>query len=176
MSGTSTAVVSVQEQERQEIVVGTKLGVVEGVERNREERERELTVASGSGNDVVDEGLGEQELPKYADVQAAMPNTSTANDTNGTAIPSANIVEPPTQAPQDTPSSTSPFTTEHVYTLKNSRGRSWLTLRILSRASQGKSHPIYHGKDVISGTVETDLEKAEGSKGVTIAVRTLFVS
>ena len=172
MSGTSTAVVSVQEQERQEIVVGTKLGDVEGVERSREERERELTVASGSGNDVVDEGLGEQELPKYADVQAAMPNTSTVNDT----VPSANIVEPPTQASQDTPSSTSPFTTEHVYTLKNSRGRSWLTLRILSRASQGKSHPIYHGKDVISGTVETDLEKAEGSKGVTIAVRTLFVS
>ena len=81
MSGTSTAVVSVQEQERQEIVVGTKLGDVEGVGRCREEQERELTVVSGSGNDVVDEGLGEQELPKYADVQAAVPNITSREET-----------------------------------------------------------------------------------------------
>ena len=63
-----------------------------------------------------------------------------------------------------------PYETEHAYELKNTKGRAWLNLRLRSRAPNKSSLPLFMTEDEIKGEVQVDLEKAESSKGVVIAV------
>lgn len=61
-------------------------------------------------------------------------------------------------------------TTEHQYQLEDSKGQPWLWLTVKSRSKEAKQLPLFFEHDTISGTVEVDLDKAEGSKGVLISV------
>lgn len=63
-----------------------------------------------------------------------------------------------------------PDYTEHRYQLEDSKGRPWLWLNVKSRSREAKQLPLFFEHDTISGTVEVDLDKAEGSKGVLISV------
>jgi hypothetical protein len=104
-------------------------------------------------SDSADEG---NELPDYADVRDN---------------PAATVNVPPTNPTQFANTDGSPLQTEHMTSLTNSKGRPWLFLKVTSRAGQAKSLPVFFHEDVIKGSVETDLDKAESSKGVTITVR-----
>lgn len=61
--------------------------------------------------------------------------------------------------------------TIHSYSLKNSKGMDWLFLRVKSRAPSSATLPSFTTGDPIQGEVEVDVDKAESSKGVVIAVR-----
>ncbi|KAH9847696.1 hypothetical protein C2E23DRAFT_847726 [Lenzites betulinus] len=63
-----------------------------------------------------------------------------------------------------------PDHTEHRYQLEDSKGRPWLWLNVKSRSREAKQLPLFFEHDTISGTVEVDLDKAEGSKGVLISI------
>ncbi len=63
-----------------------------------------------------------------------------------------------------------PNTMEHRYQLDDSKSRPWLWLSVKSRSKDAKQLPLFFEHDTISGTVEVDLDKAEGSKGVLISV------
>ncbi|KAL1949605.1 hypothetical protein VTO73DRAFT_8486 [Trametes versicolor] len=63
-----------------------------------------------------------------------------------------------------------PNTMEHRYQLDDSKGRPWLWLAVKSRSKDAKQLPLFFEHDTISGTVEVDLDKAEGSKGVLISI------
>ncbi|KAI0671856.1 hypothetical protein C8Q78DRAFT_972602 [Trametes maxima] len=59
---------------------------------------------------------------------------------------------------------------EHRYQLEDSKGRAWLWLTVRSRSKDARQLPLFFDRDAVSGTVEVDLDKAEGSKGVSISV------
>lgn len=59
--------------------------------------------------------------------------------------------------------------TEHKYSLE-SNGRPWLSIYVSSRSPSASSAPFFLEGDTISGRVELNLEKAEGLKGISIAV------
>ncbi|CDO77950.1 hypothetical protein BN946_scf184720.g4 [Trametes cinnabarina] len=63
-----------------------------------------------------------------------------------------------------------PDLTEHRYQLEDSKGRPWLWLTVKSRSREARQLPLFFDRDTITGTVEADLDKAEGSKGVLISV------
>lgn len=69
-----------------------------------------------------------------------------------------------------------PNTMEHRYQLDDSKGRPWLWLAVKSRSKDAKQLPLFFEHDTISGTVEVDLDKAEGSKGVLISVGPLHAN
>lgn len=66
--------------------------------------------------------------------------------------------------------SSSGLGTEHSFSLKDSKGRAWLTLVVLSRAASDKSLPVFSDEDEINGTVKADAEKPESCKGISISV------
>ena len=66
------------------------------------------------------------------------------------------------------------FKTIHRCSLKNSKGKEWLFLRVRSRAPSSTTLPSFMPGDQIQGEVEVDVDKAESSKGIVIAVRCLF--
>ncbi|KAI0326428.1 hypothetical protein GY45DRAFT_1285553 [Cubamyces sp. BRFM 1775] len=63
-----------------------------------------------------------------------------------------------------------PDFTEHRYQLEDSKGRPWLWLTVKSRSREARQLPLFFDRDTITGSVEVDLDKAEGSKGVLISV------
>ncbi|KAI0367999.1 hypothetical protein BV20DRAFT_949122 [Pilatotrama ljubarskyi] len=64
----------------------------------------------------------------------------------------------------------SPDFAEHRYQLEDSKGRPWLWLIVKSRSKEARQLPLFFERDTISGTVEVDLDMAEGAKGVLISV------
>ncbi|KAI0359735.1 hypothetical protein OH77DRAFT_1471440 [Trametes cingulata] len=58
---------------------------------------------------------------------------------------------------------------EHRYQLEDSKGRPWLWLIVKSRSKEARQLPLFFERDTISGTVEVDLDMAEGAKGVLIS-------
>ncbi|KAI0636046.1 hypothetical protein C8Q77DRAFT_1101044 [Trametes polyzona] len=70
----------------------------------------------------------------------------------------------PTYAPR------APESAEHHYQLEDSKGRPWLWLTVKSRSREARQLPLFFEHDAISGTVEVDLDKAEGSKAVLISI------
>ncbi|GJJ15594.1 hypothetical protein Clacol_009872 [Clathrus columnatus] len=88
---------------------------------------------------------------------------------------------PPSQArgtsdalPEYEPSKTSRskrnIITERVFTLDNNKGKSWAFLKVNSRGSTHSTPSFFQG-DLISGTVELDLEKTESFLAITLEVR-----
>jgi len=61
---------------------------------------------------------------------------------------------------------------EHHHSLENEKGKKWLSMFVKSRASSAESLPVFFEGDAIGGRVEVDLNKPEGSKGVSIVVST----
>lgn len=74
-----------------------------------------------------------------------------------------------TQAPAAATSSAG-LGTGHSFSLKDSKGRSWLTLTVFSRAANDKSLPVFIDLDEIRGTVKANVEKPESCKGISISV------
>ncbi|KAI9070018.1 hypothetical protein FKP32DRAFT_1670876, partial [Trametes sanguinea] len=72
--------------------------------------------------------------------------------------------DPPSYVPRP------PDFTEHRYQLEDSKGRPWLWLTVKSRSREARQLPLFFDRDTITGTVEADLDKADGSKGVLISV------
>ncbi|KDQ56974.1 hypothetical protein JAAARDRAFT_58453 [Jaapia argillacea MUCL 33604] len=72
--------------------------------------------------------------------------------------------------PPDYSPSSGRASTQHAYYLENSKGSKWVTLNVQSRSATSKSTPLFFDKDVISGSVEVVLQKAESIKAVTISV------
>ncbi|KAL7279290.1 hypothetical protein ACG7TL_007131 [Trametes sanguinea] len=72
--------------------------------------------------------------------------------------------DPPSYVPRP------PDFTEHRYQLEDSKGRPWLWLTVKSRSRESRQLPLFFDRDTITGTVEVDLDKADGSKGVLISV------
>ncbi|KAI9000455.1 hypothetical protein BD414DRAFT_1082 [Trametes punicea] len=66
--------------------------------------------------------------------------------------------------------SRSPDFTEHRYDLEDTRGRPWLWLTVKSRSKEARQLPLFFDCDTITGIIEVDLDKAEGSRGVLISV------
>ncbi|KAF4614118.1 hypothetical protein D9613_007827 [Agrocybe pediades] len=64
----------------------------------------------------------------------------------------------------------STLATEHHTFLEGGKGRKWLNLFVKSRSPESASLPVFVEGDVISGRVEVDLDKAESSKAVTVAI------
>lgn len=70
----------------------------------------------------------------------------------------------------------SPTLSEHVFTLTqggpaSSSSPPWLSLRVRSRASPGKTHSLYFDRDVVEGTVHLNLDSPQHVLGVTVIVR-----
>ncbi|KAJ7455298.1 hypothetical protein B0H11DRAFT_2161072 [Mycena galericulata] len=59
---------------------------------------------------------------------------------------------------------------EHKYSLENN-GRPWLFIFVSSRSPSAASAPFFLEGDTVSGRVELDLDKAEGLKGISIAIQ-----
>ena len=59
---------------------------------------------------------------------------------------------------------------EHSYALETTKGKKWLLLFVKSRSNDPKSLPIFYEKDIVSGRIELDLEKAETIKGLLVSV------
>ena len=87
---------------------------------------------------------GETDLPSYADV--------------------------PKSTAKPTTSATSIWQTKHTYSLNTSKGIPWLKLLASSRAPSIKTLPVFLEGDVISGSVDVELDKPESCKGVSITV------
>lgn len=94
----------------------------------------------------------EHELPSYDSHRAPPPFTATASA-----------------------SSTSNVKSEQSYTLVNSKGKTWLTLVVKSRApASAKALPVFKAGDEITGTVLLSLDKVESFKGITVSVSALI--
>lgn len=102
---------------------------------------------------------GAAELPSYSDAR------------NEPAAPAVT-----TAAPAYSSSSSGGSKTEHVFSLNNSKGKSWLSLVVKSRAPSVKALPVFLDGDAITGEVRVALDKAESAKAVSIGVsaRLLF--
>ena len=59
---------------------------------------------------------------------------------------------------------------EQTYTLEDTKGRSWIWMKVKSRSKGEKQLPMFYDRDTIAGSVEVDFEKAGGAKAVTISV------
>ncbi|OBZ62661.1 hypothetical protein A0H81_15025 [Grifola frondosa] len=54
------------------------------------------------------------------------------------------------------------------YHLVDSKGRQWVWLTVKSRSPGAKQLPLFFDRDVITGTVEVDFDRADAAKGVSI--------
>ena len=59
---------------------------------------------------------------------------------------------------------------EHVYTLPNSKGHNWLTLKVKSHAKSPNLLPQFMEGHLITGFIEMDLPKPEGIQSITLTV------
>jgi hypothetical protein len=80
---------------------------------------------------------------------------------------------PPAYARRDSVLSTSANAfVEHAYSLSNSTGRAWATLRLRSRARAPAHVPYIREGDTLSGVLELNIEKEDTIQQVDIEVRT----
>ncbi|TFY55326.1 hypothetical protein EVG20_g9363 [Dentipellis fragilis] len=77
-------------------------------------------------------------------------------------------------APSIAQSLSTPYQSEHQYSLENSKGLPWASLHIRSRSPSSHSLPLYFEHDVISGSVSLDLGKPDGIRGVMITKRVVI--
>jgi hypothetical protein len=75
-------------------------------------------------------------------------------------------------------SSQSSIRSQHRYSLSTSNNKDsdlpWLSLLVNSRSAKSEYLPMFIGKDVISGSVELELSKAESIREVNVAVCVIF--
>lgn len=67
---------------------------------------------------------------------------------------------------------------EQTYSLEDNKGRTWLWLKITSRAVAKNDKnvlPLFFERDTVRGTVEIDFDKADGSKGIVVAVSLVLI-
>ncbi|THH15557.1 hypothetical protein EW146_g4933 [Bondarzewia mesenterica] len=69
------------------------------------------------------------------------------------------------------PAQTNPYNCKHKVSLENSKGRAWVSLLVNSRAQNANHMPLFFDRDVISGEVQVNLDKAESIKGITVTMR-----
>lgn len=68
--------------------------------------------------------------------------------------------------------SSAAFSTQHTFSLNNTKGKPWLSLHISSRAPTDKTLPVFRDGDEIRGEVKVQLEdkKPESCKGILVGV------
>ncbi|KAA1477189.1 hypothetical protein DENSPDRAFT_884883 [Dentipellis sp. KUC8613] len=101
----------------------------------------------------------DQEPPPYVPQHSRRPRPLT--------LPSYSLAS----APSIAQSLSTPYQSEHQYSLENSKGLPWASLHIRSRSPSSHSLPLYFEHDVISGSVSLDLGKPDGIRGVMITVQ-----